>query len=106
MNAFSMQEAAERIISHRLQRAKTSQEITNLKQVLKNVKASNYMQKIENDMAKKHIFKTDPLWEGIISPILNDIFTSWERSKRFDFTAFILTFVNIDIHAKNRKWYG
>ncbi len=64
--ATNLQEAAQRIISSRIQNAQTEQQTRNLKEQLESIQKDNTLKDLEIELAKKGIYKGDPAWMRVL----------------------------------------
>lgn len=73
-NTSNLNEALQRIESMKLQRAKTSQEINNIKQQTRILKADETLKQLELDLRRQGINPNDPMWTRILGRVISDFF--------------------------------
>lgn len=83
LNAASVEEAFERMRTLRLGRAKTSAEISNIRQSTVNAVKDGVIKYIEIGLRRQGINPSDPMWSRIVGKMLSDYFDSGgtERAK-------------------------
>lgn len=74
INSSNLSEAIQRIETMKLQRAKTSQEINNIKQQTRILKADETLRQLEIDLRRDGINPNDPMWARVLGRILSDFF--------------------------------
>lgn len=70
MNSSNLREAASRIVSMRIQNAKTEQERENLKKMLSNIEQDTRLKKADADLREKGIYPGDPTWLRMLADYL------------------------------------
>lgn len=88
IQSYSIQEAVERIATMRIQRAKTKEEINQIKVQVENLKKDGTLKQMDIDLRKMGIQPNDPLWSRIIGRLLNADPTQgiqWDDKSRLDY---------------------
>lgn len=72
LNTSSLKEAAERILTMRLGRAKTEAEISSIHATTNNLKKSGVLQDLDIELRRQGINPNDPMWMRILGRLLGD----------------------------------
>lgn len=70
----NLNEALERIQTARLQRAKTRQEIIQVRSTIQSIRADTDLKKLEVDLRKQGINPQDPMWARVLGRAINSFF--------------------------------
>lgn len=71
LNASSLQEAAERILSSRAQRSKVPHEINLIRQQIENLKKDGTLKQLDINLKEKGVQPSDALWQRILAQLLS-----------------------------------
>lgn len=74
MNASNLNEALERIQTAQLQRAKTRQEMVQIRASIQAIRADTDLKKLEVDLRKQGINPQDPMWARVLGRAINSFF--------------------------------
>jgi len=74
MNTSNLNEALERIQTARLQRAKTREEITQVRSTIQSIRADTDLKQLEVDLRKQGINPQDPMWARVLGRAINSFF--------------------------------
>lgn len=74
MNSSNLREAGERILNMRLSRAKTRQEIKNIKITASSLRKSNVLKDLDINLRKQGINPNDPMWTRVLGQVLSRFF--------------------------------
>lgn len=84
-NAVSISEGLERILSMRLGRAKTDQEIQQLKLMQENLAKDTELKRLDIELKRTGVQPSDELWQRILARVLSRLEGKEVPSKIFDF---------------------
>jgi len=70
-------------INAKLGRAKTEQEINQIKQTIKNLKTTNDLQEIDKKLKEKGINPSDPTWMRVMGQAMDNPSATWESLKKW-----------------------
>lgn len=79
-NIYSVREATERILNHRLNRAKTRDEIKKIRAQADNLKRSGIIQELDIELRELGVNPNHPMWSQILGRLLGKSFLSEEKN--------------------------
>lgn len=87
-NASNLSEALERIQSMKLQRAKTRQEMIQIRSQVQSIRADTGLKQLEIDLRKQGINPQDPMWTRVLGRVINSYFGMDDSDPSSNFSKF------------------
>lgn len=100
-NALSVQEAGERILSMRIQRAKTEEERQNIIAQRDNIRKDGILKQLDIELKEQGIQPTDDMLARIVARALAPYY---EKGSGYDWRRFLNTIFPPAVKRQNRSW--
>jgi hypothetical protein len=73
----------ENVLNARLSRAKTEQEINQIRATIKNLKTTNDLQELDKKLKEKGINPSDPTWMRVMGQAMDNPSATWQNLKKW-----------------------